>query len=299
MRQNTERTYKERILRVLVYIQNHLDEAVSLGELAALAHFSPHHFHRIFRGMVGESVMEHIRRLRLERAAHRLKFTDQPITRLAFEAGYETHEAFTRAFGALFGKSPSHFRAEHRSLPFPQVPSGIHYKVDGRLDDYRDVQEERPPLDVQVASFPATHVAFVRHLGPYSEVGITWDKLFAWAGPRGLIGRSARILGLVHDDPEVTPPDKVRYDACIVVDDHFQPEGELGMQEIGGEYAVATHRGPYDVLGETYARMCGQWLPGSGRELSSAPCVEVYRNSPQDTRPEELLTDIHLPLLMS
>src|SRR5581483_703519 len=171
MRQNTERAYKERILRVLVYIQDHLDEAISLEELAALAHFSPHHFHRIFRGMVGESVMEHIRRLRLERAAHRLKFTDQPITRIAFEAGYETHEAFTRAFGAIFGTSPSHFREKHRSLPFPQVPSGIHYQVDGRLDDYRDVPEERPLLDVHVVSFPATRVAFLRHLGSYSEVG--------------------------------------------------------------------------------------------------------------------------------
>ncbi len=298
MRQNTERAYKERILRVLVYIQDHLDEAISLEELAALAHFSPHHFHRIFRGMVGESVMEHIRRLRLERAAHRLKFTDQPITRIAFEAGYETHEAFTRAFGAIFGTSPSHFREKHRSLPFPQVPSGIHYQVDGRLDDYRDVPEERPLLDVHVVSFPATRVAFLRHLGSYSEVGHTWGKLIAWAGSKGLIGRSSKILGLVHDDPEVTPPDKVRYDACIVVDDRFQPEGEFGLQEIHGEFAVATHRGSYETLGETYARMCGQWLPRSGRELCSAPCVEVYRNSPQDTRPEELLTDIHLPLLM-
>jgi AraC family transcriptional regulator len=296
MRQNTERTYKERILRVLVYIQSHLDEAFSLEELAALAHFSPHHFHRIFRGMVGESVMEHIRRLRLERAAHRLKFTDHPVTRIAFEAGYETHEAFTRAFGAMFGKSPSHFREKHRSLPFPQVPSGIHYQEECRLDGFRDVQEGRPPLDVQVVSFPATRLAFMLDAGPYSEVGLTWSKLFTRVGPRGLIGRSTRILGLVHDDPEVTPADKVRYDACIVVDERFQPEGDLGLQEISGEYAVATHRGPYETAGETYARVCGRWLPGSGRELRSAPSVEVYRNSPRDTRPEDLLTDIHLPL---
>src|SRR5215469_15718852 len=83
MRKHTEQSYKERILRVLVYIQNHLDEAVSLEELAAIAHFSPYHFHRIFRGMVGESVMEHICRLRLERAAYRLKFGEQPVTRIA------------------------------------------------------------------------------------------------------------------------------------------------------------------------------------------------------------------------
>jgi AraC family transcriptional regulator len=297
MRQHTERSYKERILRVLVHIQNHLDEAVSLDELAALAHFSPYHFHRIVRGMVGESVMEHIRRLRLERAAHRLKFTDGLITRIAFEAGYETHEAFTRAFGAMFGKSPSHFRDRHRFLPFPPVPSGVHYQADGRLDDYRDMQDARAPLNVEVVSFPTTRVAFMRHVGPYGEVGPTWGKLFARAGPKGLVGRSTRILGLVHDDPEVTPGDKVRYDACIVVEDRFQPEGEIGLQEISGEYAVATHQGPYGSLGETYVRICGQWLPSSGWELRSAASVEIYRNSPQNSKPEELLTDIHLPLL--
>src|SRR5580704_17212537 len=107
MRTETEQSYKQRILRVLIHIQNHLDEAMSLEDLAGIAHFSPFHFHRIFRGMVGESVKEHIRRLRLERAAHRLKFTDLPVTRIAFEAGYETHEAFTRAFGSMFGLAPS------------------------------------------------------------------------------------------------------------------------------------------------------------------------------------------------
>jgi len=77
-------------LRVLVHIQQHLDETIELDELAHIAHFSPYHFHRIFRGMVGESLMEHVRRLRLERAAHRLKFTDTSVTNIAFDAGYET-----------------------------------------------------------------------------------------------------------------------------------------------------------------------------------------------------------------
>jgi AraC family transcriptional regulator len=297
MRERTERTYKERILRVLVHIQHHLDEALALEELAALAHFSPYHFHRIFRGMVGEALMEHIRRLRLERAAHQLKLTEQPVTRIALDAVYETHEAFTRAFGAMFGMSPSQFRDKHRLLPLPPIASGIHYHADGRLDDYCDMHEESPRLDVRIVTFPATRVAFMRHVGPYGEIGRTWGQLFAWLGPRGMIGPCPQVLGIVHDDPEVTPPDKVRYDACVAVADRFAPQGDVGMQEIAGEYAVATHHGPYTRLGETYARLCGQWLPGSRRELASAPCVEVYRNSPMDTAPDNLLTDIHLPLL--
>src|SRR5215510_12521255 len=117
-RATTVADYQQRILRVLIHIQTHLDEAISLDDLARLACFSPFHFHRIFSGMTGEGVMEHVRRLRLERAAHRLQFTEEPIVRLAFDAGFETHEAFSRAFKNMFGISPSEFRGARREAKF-------------------------------------------------------------------------------------------------------------------------------------------------------------------------------------
>src|SRR5687768_6412389 len=102
MRRDTEQSYQERLLKVLVHIQDHLDEPLRLDALASIACFSPYHFHRIFTGMVGEPVHEHVRRLRLERAAMRLRGTDISVTELAFEAGYETLESFIRAFRSLF-----------------------------------------------------------------------------------------------------------------------------------------------------------------------------------------------------
>jgi AraC family transcriptional regulator len=104
-------------------------------------------------------------------------------------------------------------------------------------------------------------------------------------------------VGIPHDDPDVTEGAKIRYDACVTVDARFRPEGEVGAAEVaGGEYAVATHRGPYERLGETYRRLYGDWLPASGREARAAPPFEVFRNSPNDTAPEALLTDIYVPL---
>jgi AraC family transcriptional regulator len=300
MRATTEQAYKERLLRVLIHIQSHLDETIPLEDLAGIAHFSPYHFHRVFRGMVGESVKEHIRRLRLERAAHRLKFSDLPITHIALEAGYETHEAFTRAFGSMFGTAPALFRQTHRALPYPAVPSGIHFSADGRLTDFQVLQTGGRELTVSIQPVPAMRVAFMRHVGPYDRVGETWSKLFALAGPRGLLGPHIRIVGVVHDDPEVTPPERVRYDAGLIIHQDFKPAGEIGVQEIGGgEYAVAGHRGPYGGLGETYTKLCGQWLPAAGREPRSAPALEIYCNSPRDTPPEDLFTEIYIPLEQS
>ena len=297
MQPETYKTYQERMLRVLVYIQQHLDEALCLDDLAALTHFSPYHFHRIFRGMVGESVKEHIRRLRLERAAMRLKCSDDPVTRIAFQAGYETHESFTRAFRAMFETSPSRFRGVHQAIPVPQVRSGVHFAPDGQLNVLDPPYSGDPPMEAKIEEVKPMRVAFMRHVGPYHEVGGTWEKLMTWAGPRGLLGPQMRCLGICHDDPEVTPADKIRYDACLVVDDRFQPEGDVGAQEVaGGEYAVTTHHGPYEKLAETYARLCGEWLPSQGREPRSAPSLEFYLNNPQQTAPEDLRTEVRVPL---
>jgi len=297
MRTVTLQDYKRRLLRVLVHIQQHLDDELGLKELAGLACFSPYHFHRIFKGMVGESVKEHIRRLRLERAASRLKLSTAPVTDIAFDAGYESHEAFTRSFRAVFGASPTQFRSSTKSLVTTTARSGLHYRAGKPMSDFKATQPGGKSMKVKIEYKEPIRVAFMRHVGPYDEVGATWDKLLPRLGKEGLLGGDALILGICHDDPEVTPPEKIRYDACVTVDERFVPEGEIGVQVIpGGEYAVTTHFGPYQKLGDTYTRLLGQWLPRSGRELRSTPCFEVYLNDPQSTEPEDLLTDIYAPL---
>jgi AraC family transcriptional regulator len=150
---------------------------------------------------------------------------------------------------------------------------------------------------VRVETVEPMRVAFMRHVGPYDAVGATWQKLYSWAFPRGLAGPKTVAVGVAYDDPDVTPPERLRCDACLVVDQPIEPEGEIAVQQIGGgDYAVARHTGPYDQLGESYARLCGGWLPGSGRELRSAPALEFYRNSPMNTPAASLITDIFLPL---
>ena len=104
-----------RILTVVDHVQRHLDdEDLAPEQLAELAGFSLHHFHRVFRGLTGESVMGFVRRLRLERAAQRLSYEPTSVTEVAFDAGYNSHEAFTRAFRARFGVPPRDYRERHR-----------------------------------------------------------------------------------------------------------------------------------------------------------------------------------------
>jgi AraC family transcriptional regulator len=295
MKRSTKQLYVRRIMHVLVHIQKNLDREMSLEELSKKAHFSQYHFHRIFHGLVGESLKEHIRRLRLERAASYLKYTKKPVIDIAFDAGYQTHEAFSRAFKLAFALSPSEFRSSN-SFVTQIGNTGVHYKDNVQEKDINIVIGDEK-MDVEIKRIALMRVAFVRHVGPYDEVGVAWDKLTTYLGKEGLLGSQTQFIGICYDDPDVTALEKIRYDACITVDEQFIPTEDIAAQTIGGgEYAVTTHFGPYNKLGETYSKLFGQWLVQSGREFRSEPCMEFYLNDPDTTEPEDLLTDICLPL---
>ncbi len=215
MRTVTLNDYKRRLLRVLVHIQGHLDESLALEELAGLACFSPFHFHRIFKGMVGESVKEHVRRLRLERAAGQLKLGPQSVLSIALDAGYESHEAFTRSFRSVFGVSPSQFRASRRRPLETAAPSGLHYRDGGNVSHFKTLQPGGKKMEVKIVHRGPARGAFMRHVGPYSDVGKTWNRFLPALGKEGLLGGDTQFIGICHDDPEVTPPERIRYDACV------------------------------------------------------------------------------------
>ena len=294
MKASTLQDYKRRILQVLTHVQENLDNPLPLDELAEQACFSPYHFHRIFKGMVGESVKEHIRRLRLERAASELRHGSASIVEIALDAGYESHEAFTRSFKAAFGASPTQFRRIRQE----QIASasGVSFRPGKTVQRFRTVHGGGK-MNVEIQQLKPMRVAYLRHIGPYNAVASTWDRLLTLMGKDGYLGGNPMMLGICHDDPEVTPPSKIRYDACLTVDEDYQPTGDIQVQNVeGGEYARTTHTGPYSDLGKTYVAFLGQWLPRSGREMRNAPCFEVYVNDPQSTPPEELMTDIYAPL---
>jgi AraC family transcriptional regulator len=290
MRTSTVESYDARILRALEYLQEHLDEGLATEEIARVASLPPYHLHRIFRGMVGESIQEHVRRLRLERAAQQMKSLELPVREVAFRAGYKSREDFTRDFHAMFSMSPSQFRAADE--PLPSSPSGVHYNnnLGYKAPDYGDAP-------VKIARIEPKRIAYIHHQGPYNQLPVTWKKLVNWALPLALFGPSAWFLGIAHDDPDITAPYKVYYDAAITVSQDVCPEPPIGITELaGGEYATMMHKGPYELLGRSFQKLLGGWLPTSGRELRDMPAFDLYLNSPHNTRPDELVTVIHIPL---
>lgn len=302
MKQETQSFYETAVRRAVRRIVAAVDAALDLEELARGAALSPLHFHRVFRGMVGETPLQLHRRLRLERAAWSLLHEDHPVTRIAFDAGYESHEAFTRVFRAHYGRSPSEFRAWGRSSRSecarpPQVelaaPSGIHFHTRDDLVFIRGGSS----VQVEIIDRPELRVATVAHRGAYHRISEAFARLGALAGAAGLLRERPTMLAIYHDEPETTPEAELRSEAGVVVpSDAELPDGLTETRLPAGRYARALHVGPYENLGDTWARLMGQWLPQSGHRFGEGLAYEIYYGTPADTPPDELRTELYLPL---
>ncbi len=286
--------YLARIHRVQDHIERHLGEELRLEDLARVACFSPFHFHRVFASVTGETIRAFVARLRLERAASALlRQPDQSVTAIALDAGFGGSAAFARAFRAAYGTTASAFRKTGKPLrkPSEEAGPGPGYGRDvgapdgpaaARRDATVNAKRTKPADEIRVADLPAFRVAYVRHVGPYAGQPDLFQRLFGrlghWAGPRGLIGPDTRWLAIYHDDPDVTPPEKLRLSCCVEVPPGTAGERDVSVMEIpAGRSAVGrfTIREPSDY-GAIWSWLMGEWMPQSGYQPDDRPCYERY-----------------------
>jgi len=283
VKETTHNIYAIRILRVLNYIQNNLDRQFDFNSLARIAHFSPFHFHRIFTAFTGESIAKHIRRLKLERAAGSLKYSDKLISIISLEAGYENTESFSRAFKNRFKKTPLEYRKESKIDLEKSFNSHIN------TDCYDSINVEI------IENVTDKYLVCLRHTGSYNEVGDTWNKLIELMHKNNY--KIISTLGISYDNPMITEEENIRYDACVELEKQIDPEPGMHVQKIkGGRYTVATIKGSYDNLNIAYDFIYVKWLGDNNIELRNENCFEVYKKMSPQFNPEEYLTEIYFPI---
>jgi AraC family transcriptional regulator len=322
-RQYLRQEYMARINRVIDHIDLNLDHSLKLESLAGVANFSPFHFHRIFKAIVGETLNQFIQRLRLEKAAAQL--IDNPkksITEIAFDCGFSGSATFARAFRDAFGVSASQWRGDgHRKDSkirktnrkvnqaigkfSKDVDVSVFYS-DGETNypkpKWRITMEANSAIDVEIREIPEMSVAYVRHIGPYQGDSALFEglinKLMTWAGPRGLIRfPETQLLAVYHDDPNITEADKLRTSICITVPSDTQIDGDVGKMNIpAGRYAVVHVEVADDEFQSAYDAIYGGWLPESGYQPDDRPCFEIYLNDPKQHPEGKHITDICVPV---
>ncbi|NPT38340.1 GyrI-like domain-containing protein [Paraburkholderia xenovorans] len=142
----------------------------------------------------------------------------------------------------------------------------------------------------------------VDHVGPYPQIGKAFDALFGWLAKHNLLAAQMRVIGVYYDDPSVVEESALRSKAGVLLPHPVQASVTLSPPVSvahlkGGDYAVLEHRGPYSDLRAAYDWLYGTWLVQSGRKAADAPSFEEYLNSPKDTAPADLITEICVPLV--
>ena len=275
-------SYEDRLLRVIDYIHANLDGDLSLDALADVAAMSRFHWHRVFAAMYGETCASAIRRIRLNRAAGALIESDAPVAKIARQCGYANTGSFIRAFGEAYGHPPEAFRRNGKRLPLLFQPQ----------------KGEYPMFPIETREDPARKVLALEHIGPYIEIGAGFEKLGAISATRDFWQDVESMVGIFYDDPDATPPEELRSHAGLIMKraDFIAPEELETLTIAPGRVAVMHFKGPYAGLHTAYKHLFGDWLPKSGEELRDAPPYEIYLNTPRDVGPDDLLTDICVPL---
>ena len=313
--------YTSRINRVIDYIEENINEDLYLESLAEVAGFSPFHFHRIFRAMVGETLNQFIQRIRIEKAAAQLvRNPKKSITEIAFDCGFSSSAAFARTFKENFHMSAREWRSQgclqnrkigkmdsKESQPVGKIGKDfdvfLHY-TDNQKQIWRIKMKDKAQIqtDIEVKDMPELVVAYIRHIGPYkgdSELfGRLFKKLMRWAGPRGLLRfPETRMMTLYYDDLEITDEDKLRMDVCITVPEDTVVDGEIGKATVrAGKYAVAHFELRADEYEDAWNAVFGSWLPQSGYQPDDGPCYELYCNNPDEHPEGKHIVDICVPV---
>ena len=279
-----------RINDTLHIIHRDISADLSGRKLAAVAAYSEQHFHRIFKHVVGETLVEYIRRIRLEQAANQLMFDpESTVLEIAEKCGFISLASFGHAFKKYFRCSPGQWRNLHNKLEHPP------YLADPEITaGYQRIQDAPLP-HAELVTLPARSVAYIRHRGYGRSIRFVWQTLQAWAAAEQR--PFEQQIGLHHSNPIWTPLDQCRYVACIGIDKPILRRGLVNTLTIpGGLHARFDLQGRYGELLPYISKIEEQWLPKSGCKMQTTPAFVHYQKNHFLEKDEHFSLGFYLPI---
>lgn len=289
-------TIPDRFIRVIDHIDSHLESVPGVEVLAGIAAYSPYHFLRQFAALFDIPVAQYVRLMRLRRAAHALAFrTDQQIIEIAFQAGYETPEAFARAFRKIHDQSPTDFRAapdwENWQAPYDKL----------RTVRARSNRMTTPSIgNIAVIDFPRTRTICLDHHGPQAHLGHTIRRFIDWRRAHRLPPSKAATFNIIWCHPDDTPPADFRFGLGVATPNRLTADdANMGLYELmlpAMRCAKLRHIGSDQMIGDSALRLYRDWLPQSGETPGDFPLFFQRVSFYPDVPDHEAITDIFLPL---
>lgn len=291
MNEAAEANYRKRMIRVLEHIAHHPDDDLALDALADVAAFSKFHFHRQFRAYFGLSLHRYVRLSRVRQAALSLGLrADMSVTEIALSAGFQSPDAFARAFREEFGCTPSAFRkAPDWSAWHAAIAPHDNARKLTAMHEYRNE-------DVSIVEMDEIPILIMRHDGPATDLPHIVARFITWRKSARLRPERSRTFTLFHGDPDCDGgPTRIDLACCapagMGADDAVE-EGAIPA----GRYARLLVRGPHDDLEHPANWLYLVWLPDSGEEPRDFPLLCERSKIGGHFAPHEMVTELLLPL---
>ncbi len=282
-KQSNKAFYDEKLNVIIEYINNNLDSKIDVKTLAEISHFSPFHFHRISRALLGEPIGAYISRTRLETAAKMIRYSTLNIEAIAYNVGFETPSSLSKAFKIHFGISPTEYR-KNKLFNFKKT-NIMNATLNIKKPKIQDIEDKQ--------------CLYYRMQGSYQTLDYAgaWKKLWEQVKAQKLFTKGIQHFGLPHDDPKVTDEDKIRYDACLIIHKDAKPDGGIGIKTLsGGKFAVFLYQGSYKYFADVYNYIFNEWLLNTDYELRDEPVRERYISNPERVAEEKLKTEFYIPI---
>ncbi len=296
--------YINRINNALKYIDEHLENELSLESISEVAHYSPYHFHRIFKIITNETLHMYINRRRIEKAAAALfRQKDIPISEISLQYGFNSDSSFSRAFKKFYNISPSEFR---------KVSPSRYSKIcqpESKIGQEKAIFEEyicnitnlknwiTMNAKIEIKEMPKLNLAFITHIGK-GNLDATFNKLIKWATPKGLMDKpDLKMATIYYDSYKITAPDKIRKSVCIVLNEPVSASGEIGLttlpagKHIVGHFEIGIHEFEKSWSGLFV------WMNEHGYKKSEQNPFEIYHNNYNDHPEKKFIVDLCIPIV--
>lgn len=273
----------EIINNAITYILKHIEEELTIEQVAEHCHFSKYYFSRIFKEETGESVYAFIKRIKMEQSAFRLKVEPgRSVTDIGFDYGY-CPSNYSQAFRKRYAQSPVEFRGNicEKSTTHPFFTD-----TEVKLESLEECDRK-----VTVKNIEDFRVIYERKIGNYRNLGEDWEQFIEKY--KNYMDSNTILLERTFNDPSITEADKCLYDLCMTIPKDCTIENTYTIQ--GGKFATYYFRGFPEQIYNAFQNMFLVWLPGKNKKVDKRYSFEIYHCIDCDTMYMEL--EICIPII--
>ena len=284
-------TQLKRYKKLLAFIDENFKNDINIQKIEAVCHYSYRNINRIFEAIHHETIGKYIKRLRLEKSAQYLVYSEMGISDIGYEVGFENRTAFSKAFKKKYGCSPSAFRINNEAL-LEMAQQSLLYQE----------STNRQKLQFETTYLSDFEYITLEYRGSYKDVLAiekVANQLYDYAKDKEILTKQSKFITEIIDDSEISDSIHLRYNMALTLEKplKFEPEGFFRLKTHKRQkYAKFVHKGTFQKCMDFYNEIYTFWMLDVGLELVDRPTLEFYPNYDEDSLPDDMLTEIYIPV---